>query len=255
MLQVSASCPVTSHATPTSLRRASTFTLEEEDSGTKPASKKKSSITKPASMSKKSSTFVEEGTLVTRLSATKSGSIIGETSMSIDLSLARKSSSVRSAKGGVPSIPSGLTKLAIPDGDSCKGSLRVSTSKLIAEVDETEIESALASLKSTLSKKKSSNIHKSHESLKAGLSKRTKSVKPVAFADCSDQEEEMDATSVTDTGAGSASGGSSTADIMEVVISFDTTGSMYGVLEEVRAKVQDLIQRLQGDIPGKLQTE
>lgn len=38
--------------------------------------------------------------------------------------------------------------------------------------------------------------------------------------------------------------------LMEVAISFDTTGSMYGVLEEVRAKVKDLVQRLQGDIPG-----
>ena len=39
--------------------------------------------------------------------------------------------------------------------------------------------------------------------------------------------------------------------LLEVAISFDTTGSMYGVLEEVRAKVKDLAQRLQSDIPGK----
>lgn len=38
--------------------------------------------------------------------------------------------------------------------------------------------------------------------------------------------------------------------LLEVAISFDTTGSMYGVLEEVRAKVKDLAQRLQADIPG-----
>ena len=40
--------------------------------------------------------------------------------------------------------------------------------------------------------------------------------------------------------------------LLEVAISFDTTGSMYGVLKEVRAKVKDLVQRLQADIPGKL---
>lgn len=38
--------------------------------------------------------------------------------------------------------------------------------------------------------------------------------------------------------------------LLEVAISFDTTGSMYGCLEEVRAKVKDLAQRLQADIPG-----
>ena len=40
--------------------------------------------------------------------------------------------------------------------------------------------------------------------------------------------------------------------LLEVAISFDTTGSMYGVLEEVRAKVKDLAQRLQADIPGMI---
>lgn len=40
------------------------------------------------------------------------------------------------------------------------------------------------------------------------------------------------------------------AGLVEVALSFDTTGSMYIYLEEVRAKVQDLIQRLQADIPG-----
>ena len=39
--------------------------------------------------------------------------------------------------------------------------------------------------------------------------------------------------------------------LLEVAISFDTTGSMYGCLEEVRAKIKDLAQRLQADIPGE----
>lgn len=37
---------------------------------------------------------------------------------------------------------------------------------------------------------------------------------------------------------------------LEVVFSFDTTGSMYNWLEQVRDRVKDIIQRLQADIPG-----
>ncbi|XP_059179547.1 uncharacterized protein LOC131958486 [Physella acuta] len=37
---------------------------------------------------------------------------------------------------------------------------------------------------------------------------------------------------------------------LEVVFSFDTTGSMYTWLEQVRGRIQDMIQRLQSDIPG-----
>ncbi|XP_045202198.2 uncharacterized protein LOC123555668 [Mercenaria mercenaria] len=37
---------------------------------------------------------------------------------------------------------------------------------------------------------------------------------------------------------------------MEIVFSFDTTGSMYNFLNEVRGRVSDMIQRLQADIPG-----
>ena len=37
---------------------------------------------------------------------------------------------------------------------------------------------------------------------------------------------------------------------LEIVFSFDTTGSMFGYLEEIRGRVQDLIQRLQADIPS-----
>ena len=37
---------------------------------------------------------------------------------------------------------------------------------------------------------------------------------------------------------------------MEIVFSFDTTGSMVSCLNEVRGRVQDMVQRLQADIPG-----
>ncbi|KAL3852846.1 hypothetical protein ACJMK2_016459 [Sinanodonta woodiana] len=38
--------------------------------------------------------------------------------------------------------------------------------------------------------------------------------------------------------------------LMEVVFSFDTTGSMSSYLEEVKGRLQDMVQRLQADIPG-----
>ncbi|XP_060069075.1 uncharacterized protein LOC132549169 [Ylistrum balloti] len=38
--------------------------------------------------------------------------------------------------------------------------------------------------------------------------------------------------------------------LMEIVFSFDTTGSMSSILEEVQGRLQDMIQRLQADIPG-----
>lgn len=38
--------------------------------------------------------------------------------------------------------------------------------------------------------------------------------------------------------------------LMEIAFSFDTTGSMYGCLEEIRARLTDIVQRLQADIPG-----
>lgn len=37
---------------------------------------------------------------------------------------------------------------------------------------------------------------------------------------------------------------------IDVVFSFDTTGSMYSWLEEIRGRIQDMIQCLQADIPG-----
>ncbi|KAL3869273.1 hypothetical protein ACJMK2_041976 [Sinanodonta woodiana] len=39
-------------------------------------------------------------------------------------------------------------------------------------------------------------------------------------------------------------------DIYEIVFSFDTTGSMYGCLEEVRSNLGDIVQDLRNNIPG-----
>ena len=38
--------------------------------------------------------------------------------------------------------------------------------------------------------------------------------------------------------------------LFEIVFSFDTTGSMSSVADEVKGRLQDMIQRLQADIPG-----
>ncbi|XP_045166591.2 uncharacterized protein LOC123529988 [Mercenaria mercenaria] len=249
--KVSASAPVSDvggSPTPPALRRASTLTLEDDsarDSAKTALTKRKSSASKPVSLSKKSSSFVEEGALVTKLSGLRSGSIIGETSLaastsvtripSISKSLSRKSSSVKSTDSSsrIPSLPSGLTKLALPKRGSKSGSLHISKSALVSDIDETEMSSALDSLKTHLSKEGSTKRSMS----KSASVRSTSSVKKTTE---SDKGEDMDTTT-----AGPSSDG-----LMEVAISFDTTGSMYGCLEEVRAKVQDLIQRLQTDIPG-----
>lgn len=38
--------------------------------------------------------------------------------------------------------------------------------------------------------------------------------------------------------------------LLEIIFSFDTTGSMSSILDEVQSRLQDMIQRLQSDIPG-----
>lgn len=249
------------------LRRASTFTLDEEDKDSKTTAKATRSLSKPTSLSKKSSSFVEKGALVTKLSGLKSGSIVGETTMAVDLTtgktLPTKSSSKSSKRDiELPSIPSGLTKLAFTGDEDTLGSFRHIKSKLLTNVDETEMDSALASLKSTISKSKSvtglpkSLSTSSKESSKIPPVKRTSTVKSSTSA--KDQRESMvlAANGIDEDMDTSVAGSSSpTVDLppgglVEVAVSFDTTGSMYGCLEEVRAKIQDLVQRLQGDIPG-----
>lgn len=254
------SVSVAGSPTPPALRRASTLTIEDEskgDSSKSPSVSKRVSLSsKPASLTKKSSSFVEEGALVTKLSGLRSGSIVGETSLatstslpkevSSSKSLSRKSSSVKStgSSSKVPSLPSGLTKLALPTGGSRTGSLHVTKSTLVADIDETEMSSALESLKSHMSKEGSTK----RPSLSKSSSARSTSSARAKDVD-EDTEENMETgTSSADDRpevAGHGAGG-----FMEVAISFDTTGSMYGCLEEVRAKVQDLVQRLQADIPG-----
>jgi hypothetical protein len=39
--------------------------------------------------------------------------------------------------------------------------------------------------------------------------------------------------------------------VIEVVFSFDTTGSMYACLSEVRRGIKDAIKRLKAEIPGR----
>ena len=214
------------------LRRKSTLTLDDEgDTAPKGAGgrKKSSSVRKPASMSRKSSSFIDAGILVTRLSKTKSGSIIGETSVVAD--------------GTPPSIPSGLTKLALPTGSS----LKMSKTGLVGEVDETEMAAALDSLRSTLPKESSmAKKLSSTPKLSKSASKRA-SVRSTASGEPEVDAEEAPGGELL--GVATPPGG-----LIELAISFDTTGSMYGCLVEVRAKIQDLIQRLQADIPGMVST-
>ncbi|KAH3817172.1 uncharacterized protein LOC127880582 [Dreissena polymorpha] len=241
-----------------SLRRASTLTLPEATSDATAfitaGGKMTSSLKKPSSLSRKSSSFVEEGALVTRLSRTSSGAIIGETSV------VTTDDAGGATLDKVPSIPSGLTKLALPKSGTKDSSIRVSRSMLLGEVDENEVTSALESLRSSLSKEKS----KTHSlekapSVRKSLSKKGSSLKSLtseavdgekssgdnAGDEFGGEAENEDMDTGAAPGAGLPPGG-----LMELVISFDTTGSMYGVLDSVRAQIQDLVQRLQADIPG-----
>lgn len=272
-IEVSESAPLPNMDSPThpSLRRASTLTLEDESKDGSKAASRDSSAKRPSSMSKKSSSFVEEGALVTRLSGLKSGSVVGETSLATSSSLNKEPSLTKSlskkssTKEDIPSIPSGLTKLALPAGGSAVGSLRVSKSTLVTDVDETEMSSALDSLKTHLSKegsKKRTSMTKSASRLSKSSSVRSgKSDKVSEDTDAAGEAET--AMDTSEASASSADIGASTSTDsaeavmpppgdgpMEVAISFDTTGSMYSCLTEVRAKVQDLVQRLQSDIPG-----
>ena len=145
-----------------SLRKASTLTVEDKDAAaslTKKASSKKLSSASKPSLTKKASSVVIEGGTVTTVVPLKSGSSIGETSLTSKESL-KKAASITKSLSKTPSV-------------------------------------------------------------RAGTSAEPAAAVPLP------------------------PGG-----LLEVAISFDTTGSMYGVLEEVRAKVKDLAQRLQSDIPG-----
>ncbi|XP_060594237.1 uncharacterized protein LOC132748644 isoform X2 [Ruditapes philippinarum] len=262
VIQVSAAAPLPTAGgspTPPALRRASTLTLDDYDkvdSAKASFTKRKSSTCKPSSLSKKSSSFVEEGALVTKLSGLKSGSIVGETSLastpsltkspSKSKSLSRKSSSITGSSSGVPSLPSGLTKLALPKETTKSGSLRISKSTLVDDIDEIEMISALDSLKSTLSKEGS----KKRSMSKSASVRSSRPSSPVKKASVNNDEEPMDLSTASSSSDQGPAAGPPSDGLMEVAISFDTTGSMYGCLEEVKAKVQDLVQRLQTDIPG-----
>ena len=244
--------------TPPSLRRASTLTLEDTEdksahSSKLSSSRKSSKSSKTPSLTKESSN-VEEGALVTKLSGLRSGSIVGETTvadpvpstsrsdsaskLSTRKSLTKKLSSKASYSvgRGIPSVPSGLTKLALTKGSS----LNISKAGLVENIDETEVTEALASLKSHLSKEKS----------KTGVD---------AIENGDKSEEVPDETNAENDGEETMdeAGPSAVVDpamppggFLDIAISFDTTGSMMGYLNEVKAKVQSLVQRLQADIPG-----
>jgi hypothetical protein len=140
-----------------------------------------------------------------------------------------------------------LTKLALPKGNTKNGSLRISKSTLVDDIDEIEMISALDSLKSTLSKEGS----KKRSMSKSASVRSSRPSSPVKKASVNNDEEPMDLSTASSSSVQGPAAGPPSDGLMEVAISFDTTGSMYGCLEEVKAKVQDLVQRLQTDIPGK----
>ena len=104
---------------------------------------------------------------------------------------------------------------------------------------------ALESLKTNLTKEKSKK-----SSVSRSISVRSRSSTLAKNPSVTNDEVAMDTSTASTSGDKGTTVGPSSGELMEVVISFDTTGSMYSYLEEVKAKVQDLVQRLYADIPG-----
>ncbi|XP_033756534.1 uncharacterized protein LOC117339194 [Pecten maximus] len=205
-----------------SLRRDTTMTLTPSDESTPPTSVRSASSVRRSTSSKlslKSSSSVtslkRKTTLVSEGSGVYSSVVALESGSSIGKTGSLKAASV----GKDCSVIPGTTSEAV-------ATLRKSVSEL------KELKEATTSMKSSLSKRKSSLV-KEPSLRKASLSKRQSSVPDV------------DPGTNSTTSPPLPPGG-----LLEIAISFDTTGSMYGCLEEVRGRIQDMVQRLQADIPG-----
>ena len=164
--------------------------------------------------------------------------------------LSRKTSSKKLSSASKPSLTKKTSSVVIEDGTvttvvPLKSGSSIGETALVSKESLKKAESITKSLSKTASVRSTSSA-KDAESLIKSLSK-SGSVRSTASGkeDNKDTATEEGEDEAMDTSVPLPPGG-----LLEVAISFDTTGSMYGVLEEVRAKVKDLIQRLQADIPG-----
>ncbi|XP_046542555.1 uncharacterized protein LOC124252925 [Haliotis rubra] len=233
---------------PPGLRRAPTLTLEDKESksasplaGKKSLSKKGSVVVGEvvtAPSLPKTASIVEGDDRVTTLTLLASGSTVGRTTSFSEAPAAiSKELSKTSTTTKTPLICKSISRggsIVIGGGDVPSLSKSSSKSKSVSSKSGSETGVALEKVLS-LSKSLS----------KPSLTKE-KSVSLISAA------AEEAAAAVDENGDGAV-----TVDIplppgglMEIVFSFDTTGSMMSCLEQVRSQIQDMVQRLQADIPG-----
>ena len=199
------------------LRKESTLTLEDEDAKLSKSSPIKRISTK-SSMKSKTSSKVSLKSKTSKMSLSKKASIVLEDG-DICTAVVRldsgshlgKTSSLTTAK----STTRGMDVTAVDDD--------------AMESDATPVEAAVASLEKTSSSTSAPSLTKASSlAKKTSLTKKASSVKAGGY-----------------TAPPLPPGG-----LIEIAISFDTTGSMYGCLAEVKGKIQDIVQKLQADIPG-----
>ncbi|KAL3852419.1 hypothetical protein ACJMK2_016062 [Sinanodonta woodiana] len=262
----------------TSLRRASTLRIEDtellSDNNDKSPSRRRISLgdslfkgQKPSDGPKTSSSRKASSFLLTTIEPLKSGSSVGETNFgeakwnfTPHNSGRRHNTTKTSFKGKIsrsasdtgPSLLPSFTEFASNE----KTSLSMSKSALLGPIDEAEIARALASLRSytsasgkSISKTKSASLAKDPSSTnmlheEPSLVIRSNSV----IRTLEGKEAE------TSCGSGTTKIGLTLPKpqngLMEIVFSFDTTGSMSSCLDEVRSRIKDMVQRLRTDIPG-----
>jgi len=212
------------------LRRAPTFTLDSDSSSSsvkrvdslirrtssKNSLKSKSSV---ASLSKKA-TFVREGSgICSSVIGLDSGSSVGKTG-------SVKATSVDSSYD--------IVKVAPPIVDECGSKTAAAVETLRKSLSEVSDLIKTTSMSKTPSVTKVPSVRKAPSLTKTPSLAKTPSLR---------LETSMSSEDVS-TAPPLPPGG-----LLEIVFSFDTTGSMYGYLTEVRGRIKDMVQRLQADIP------
>ncbi|XP_071083155.1 uncharacterized protein [Haliotis cracherodii] len=232
---------------PPGLRRAPTLTLEDKEaesasplSGKKSMSKKGSVVVGEvvtAPSLPKTASIVEGDDRVTTLTRLASGSTVGRTTSFSEAPAAiSKELSKTSTSTKTPLICKSISRggsIVIGGGDVPSLSKSSSKSKSSKAGSETGV-----ALEKVLSLSKSLS--------KPSLTKeKSASLISAAAEEAAAADDDADGDGAVVVDIPLPPGG-----LMEIVFSFDTTGSMYSCLDQVRSQIQDMVQRLQADIPG-----
>ncbi|KAK3602915.1 hypothetical protein CHS0354_039331 [Potamilus streckersoni] len=261
------------------LRRASTLPIEDtelvSENNYKSPSKRRSrpdeslpfKRTKTSDGSKTSPSRKSSSFLLTTVEPLKSGSSVGETKLDEtkwnftpqNFGI-RESPTKTSFKGKMSRSVSDAGPILLPSftefASKGKTSLSMSKSALLGPIEEEEITRALASLRSyTSASGKSFSETKSASLIKDLSSGNMLNEEPNSFIKHSSVERTLEGKEAMT----SCSSHTTETDLnqpkphnrlMEIVFSFDTTGSMSSCLDEVRNRIKDMVQRLRADIPG-----